>query len=254
MSKLVRGIKDNSGIIFSALSIAGLVGTCIMAVKGALTADKLIDPDLDKEEKIKVYAKSYAGAAICGAGTIACILGANHVHLRKEAALAGVAALWKTDLTKLDEKVKEKFGLDKAKEIHHEIIKDKMKENLPMQMPVPDGQILVYEPYTDQYINTSREKIANAMYKANEKLAKEFDVRLNYIIGLLGGTMTKEGDLIGWNWENENQDYAWSYYGGPWITMLTSVTTDKDGKDALCLFYEVDPDTQEPEQMIYYEK
>ena len=250
----MRGIKDNSGVIFSVLAVVGLVGTCIMTAKGAVTAEKLIDPDLDKKEKIKVYAKSYGGAAVCGLGTVACILGANHVHLRKEAAIAGVAALWKTDLTKIEEKVKEKFGTKELKEIRDEIVKDKIKENPPMQMPVPEGQILVYEPYTDQYFNTTREKIAHAMYKANEKLAKECDVRLNYIINILGGTPTLEGSLIGWNWENESQDYAWSYYGGPWITLLTSVTTNKDGRDALCLFYEVDPNSQQPEDMIYSEK
>lgn len=254
MNKLFNGVKNNSAIVFSALAIAGLIGTTFMAVKGALAADKLIDADLDKEEKIKVYAKTYGPAAICGLGTAACILGANHIHLRKEAAIAGVAALWKSDLVKLDEKITEKLGLEEVGEIHREIVKDKIKENPPIPMPVPDGQILVYEPYTDQYINTSRESIAHAMYKANEKLTKEFDVRLNYIIKLLGGVPTPEGDLIGWNWENESQDYAWSYYGGPWIAPFTSITTNKDGHDALALFYEVEPDSQEPEQMIYYEE
>ena len=94
------------------------------------------------------------------------------------------------------------------------------------------------------------------MLKANEKLQKEYDVRLNYIIKMIGGKVYPEGDLIGWNWENEVQDYAWSYYGGPWIELVPDMIRGRDGKDgeeAICLFYQVEPSTQEPEDMIYSE-
>lgn len=254
LNKLAVKAKDNSGVIFSVLAVVGLVGTCILTAKAAVKAEKLIDPDLDKKEKIKVYAKTYAPAVGCGVATAACILGANHVHLKKEAALAGVAALWKGNLNDLEKKVIEKDGGEKLKEMKDEIVKEKIKEKPISEEPTnAHGQILVYEPYTDQYIWTSREKIAWAMLKANEKLAKDYDVRLNLIIKMLGGQPTREGGLIGWNWENECQNYTWSYYGGPWISINPSMTK-MGGHDALMLFYEVDPDTQEPDQMIYSER
>ena len=162
-------------------------------------------------------------------------------------------ALWKGNLNDLEKKVVEKDGGEKLKEMKDEIVKEKVKDKpIPEEPTNAHGQILVYEPYTDQYIWTSREKIAWAMLQANEKLAKDYDVRLNLIIKMLGGQPTREGGLIGWNWENECQNYTWSYYGGPWISINPSMTK-MGGHDALMLFYEVDPDTQEPEQMIYSE-
>lgn len=254
LNKLAVKVKDSSPIIFTVLAIGGLVGTCILTAKAAVTVDKVVDPDLDKKEKIKVYAKTYGPAVGCGIATVGCMLAANHIHIKKEAALAGVAALWKGRLNDVEEKVIDKHGEEDLKEIHKEIVKDKIKDNPPPKDMILTGeQILVYEPYTGQYIRTTRERIAWAMLRANEKLSKDGDVRLNLIIKMLGGMPTQEGADIGWNIDNEAQEYAWGFYAGPWISIIPEIKT-VDDREAFVMFYEVNPDTQEPEQMIWYDK
>lgn len=160
----------------------------------------------------------------------------------------------------IDKKLIEEVGEERAHQIHDDIIHEKIendRKNHPEKFPeekIPDdgsmtSKLLVYEPYTDQYFYTTRETIAWVMLEANKRLMNNYDVRLNYIIKMLGGKSKPEGNLLGWNWENELQDDAWGYFGGPWIELMPDVREDKNG--ALCLFYQVNPEPDNDEDMIY---
>lgn len=249
----LNSIKDKSGTLCAIGAVVGVFVTAYFSSKAALKAKETVKPEMDKKEKAVAYAKAYAKTAVSAGVTTLLILGSDRIHVGKEVALAGVAALWKDKFVTEDGLVKDKIGEEEYKELHREMAEEQIKKN-PYNgpKPIPGREILVYEPYTDQYFITTQERLAWAMLSANRKLQTEYDVRLNYIIKLLGGKPTPEGDLIGWNWENETQDYAWSYYGGPWIDIVPGVREhDLDG--ALCLFYMVDPETQRPEDMIYSE-
>lgn len=257
---MINWLKDHKATICSGLACGGVFATAYFSGKAAVRVEHTIDADMDKKEKIKEYAKAYWKTGAAAGATCALIISSDRIHAGAEAALAGVAAMWKQKAVDIDKKLIEEVGEEKAKQIHNDIIQEKIKDDLknhpekfPEEKDLPDGsmnsKLLVYEPYTDQYFYTTRETIAWVMLEANKRLMNQFDVRLNYIIKMLGGVPKPEGDKIGWNWENESQDYAWSYYGGPWIELMPDVRKDKRG--ALCLFYQVDPDTQEAEDMIY---
>ena len=253
MGRLLDAFKEHSGTICAVAAVAGVFVTAYFSSKAALEAKERVKPEMETKEKAKEYAKVYAKTAVSAAATSALIIGSDRIHVGKELAIAGVAAMWKEQYVSLDKKVINEVGVEKAAEIHENIIKDKIKEHKPQNMAVPGDKILVFEPYTEQYIVTTRERIAWAMLRANERLQKDFEVKLNFIIGMLGGKKTIEGDRIGWNMELEAQDYAWGYYGGPWIEMFTDVQ-EHGGKEALCLFYQVDPEELIPENMIYSEE
>lgn len=256
INKVLDILKDKSGTICAAGAVVGVFVTAYLSGKAAVRVEHTIDPDMDTQTKVKEYGKAYWKTAVSAGVTTALIVGSDRIHVSKEIAAAGVAAMWKDKFVTLDKKVTEKIGAEKTAEIHKEIVADKMKEKeIPENLTkpnLPGEPIYVYEPYTEQYFYTTRERIAWAMLKANEKLQKTYDCRLNYIIKLLGGDPDPIGDKIGWNMENDVQDYAWSYYGGPWIELTTDVIK-KGEREALALFYMVDPETQEPEDMIYSE-
>lgn len=258
----IQKVKDNSATICSGIAVAGVFVTAYFSGKAAVRVDHTIDPDMDRKEKWKEYFRAYWKTGLSAGLTSAAIIGSDRIHVANEMALAGVAAIWKQKAVDIDNKLKAEVGADRAKEIHKEIVEDHLKESgkklvddheEAQETYEKNGKIYVYEPYTDQCFWTTRETIAWVMLEANKRLMNSYDVRLNYIIKLLGGKATPEGEKIGWNWENEVQDYAWSYYGGPWIDITPDVKTMKNGKQALCLFYMVDPETQEPEDMIYKE-
>lgn len=265
INRLITWVSDHKATLCSAGACAGVFATAYFSGKAAVRVHTTVDPDLDKKEKVKEYVKAYWKTGLAAGVTCGLIISSDRIHIGKEAAIAGVAAIWKQKAVDIDKKLINEVGEERAHEIHNEIIQEKIKDdkkNHPEKFPeeeiidnLPDGsmtaKLLVYEPYTDQYFYTTRETIAWVMLEANRRLMQNFDVRLNYIIKMLGGIPKPEGDLIGWNWENEVQEYSWSYFGGPWIELVPDVRKDKKG--ALCLFYQVDPETQEPDDMIYKE-
>ena len=256
LDSLLNSFKDHSGTICAVAAVAGVFVTAYFSGKAAVEAKEKIKPEMETKEKVKTYAKVYAKTAVAAGVTCGLIIGSDRIHVGKELALAGVATMWKDKYVSLDKKMVEEVGEEKAKEIHKEIVKDEIKQN-PYTGRAPIGrEILVYEPYTKQYIITTTEKIAWALLSANRELQTKFDVRLNYIIKMIGGDPCPYGNKIGWNMENECQDYCWSYYGGPWISLWPGIETEQkvNGKGAMVLIYEVEPETQEPEDMIYSEE
>lgn len=252
-NRLLDEFKDKSGTICAIAAVAGVFVTAYFSGKAAVEAKEKVKPEMETKEKAKAYAKVYAKTAVSAALTSGLILGSDRIHVGKEAALLGVAAMWKDKLIGVDNKVMEKFGPEEATRIHKEVIEDEIKKHpyTGRQPDVTKREILVYEPYTDQYIVTTTEMIAFAMLKANEKFQKEYDVRINYIIKLLGGEAKPEGNEIGWNMENDAQTSQWCHGGGPWISFWPDIRRADNG--ALAIFYEVQPETQRPEDMIYSE-
>lgn len=262
MDGILNYLRDHKATICSGLACAGVFATAYFSGKAAVRVDHTIDADMDKKEKVKEYVRAYWKTGVAAGATCALIISSDRIHVGAEAALAGAVTIWRQKATDLDKKLIEEVGADRAKEIHHEIYQAKIKDDLehhPEKFPVekyPNNgsmkdKLLVYEPYTDQYFYTTRETIAWVMLEANRRLNNNCDVRLNYIIKMLGGKPKHEGEILGWNWENDCQDEAWSYFGGPWIELMPYISTDKDGKDALVLFYQVDPQPDNDEDMVY---
>lgn len=269
----IRSVKDHSGTICAVTAMAGVVATAILSGKAAVRVDHEIDCDMTKKERAKVYARCYWKTAAVAVTTCGLIFGSDRIHVRKEVGLAGLAALWKSKYVDLDKKVGEIVGEEKYKEIKKSIAEDKIKEkNLVPEKPanLGDNAFLVYEPYTDQFIWTTKERIFHALYEANLRLQKDFDVRLSVIIDYLGGEWDPLGDMIGWNYDNAIQQEAWSYFSGgieyisdvyrkfddgevPIPTTYKKMGDTIEPGDVMCLFYTVDPTTQTPEDMVYYE-
>ena len=117
-------IAKNSPTILTGLSVTGLISTAILAVeatpkavqilehkyredesinesmedeKGTYSFAVAVEP-LTKLEVIKLTWKCYIPAAVIGAVTIGCIVSANTINLRRNAALAGLYSLSDTCL------------------------------------------------------------------------------------------------------------------------------------------------------------
>lgn len=274
VNNLLRSLGNKSGTICAIVGVIGVGTTAYFSAKGAVKADHLIDPDLDKKEKAKVYLKTMWPAGVAGLATVGAIVGSDRIHVKKEVALAGVAAIWKRRFTETEGKVRDIYGDEALNEIHKEIANDHMKEN-PYKGEAPDvskGEKIYYEPYTDQYLKCTEDQLKEAYYEGNKRFTRDGELSLNFIIGYLGGDTNKVDDKYGWYYESEIQEYCWSHYGGPWIEPIKSVYMYKECKnthtplryrpnnespesgDIRCLFYDVDPIMPTSEDMLYSEE
>ena len=80
----------------------------------------------------------YVPTAIMGGLTIACIIGANSINLRRNAALAGAYSLTEAALKEYQAKVIETIGDKKEQAIRDDIAKDRVKEH-----PLGEREVII---------------------------------------------------------------------------------------------------------------
>ena len=100
------GLIKHSPEILTGIGIAGMFTTVVLAVRATPKALDLISReeyeqkrDLTPMETVKVAWKPYIPAAITGTLSTACLIGANSVNLKRNAALAAAYALSDTALS-----------------------------------------------------------------------------------------------------------------------------------------------------------
>lgn len=212
---LTTQISKNSPTILTGLSVAGLISTTILAVRATPKAMELIQeeryqkagttlplPDLTKKEIIQATYKCYIPAAVMGTVTIACIIGANNINLRRNAALASLYSISEKTMKEYQNKVVETFGKTKEQKVKDEIAKDRVHKN-----PISDNEIIItgngetlcYDALSGRYFKSDIEEIKRVMNKLSRDLLSEMFLSMNQVYSELGLRGTKMGDLVGWH-------------------------------------------------------
>ena len=218
LSKFARDVQTtlsrHSPGILMGIGITGMITTTIFAVKATPKAIQLMDmrkeelevDELTPLETVKTTCKCYIPAVVTGIVSVACLIGSNSVHAKRNAALATAYKLSETAFTEYRESVLDTVGEKKERVVRDKISEKQIKENPVHSTEVivtGKGQTLCFDPLSSRYFYSSIEKMNRAANKLNYEInTSPFDnegVTLNdfyYEIGL-PGTMT--GDGLGWN-------------------------------------------------------
>ena len=214
VSKLIKCVQafttKHSPEILTGIGIAGMVTTTILAVRETPKALMLIsdaayekeDCELTIAEKIKACWKCYVPAAVTGAVSIACLVGASSVNLRRNAALATAYKLSETALTEYREKVIETVGEKKERLVRENIDKDHLEKNPVTNNNVivtGNGDTLCYDSLCGRYFNSDIDKIKRAINELNRELIMDNYVSLNDFYDRLDIDHIEIGDDLGWN-------------------------------------------------------
>lgn len=239
--------QKHSPEILTGVGIAGMIVTTVMAVRATPKALLLIEDRKEelKEDKlapietVKTVGVCYIPAAITGTISIACLIGASSVNLRRRAALVTAYTLSESALKEYQEKVVETIGQKKEQAIRDEIAKDKIKRNPVSNREViitEKGNTLCYDTLSGRYFKSDRDKIDKIINELNRRMRDEMYISLNefyYEIGLSGISL---GDLLGWNIDHGYIEPTFSYQGAD------------DGTPCMAIDYLVEPryDYQNP--------
>ena len=231
---LTKIIKDaqvvlvrKSPEILTGIGIAGFVTTTVLAVRATPKALMLVEEEkrkqnrkvLDEAEKngydactrietlkpvevVKICWKCYIPAVITGAGSIACIVGANSVNARRTAALATAYKLSETALTEYKDKVVETIGEKKEQLVRDKIDKDHIDKNPVSKKEVivtKTGETLCYDSLSGRYFKSDMEGIKAAVNELNSRLLDDMYVSVNEFYDELGLSHTDFGETLGWN-------------------------------------------------------
>lgn len=128
-------IRKYSPVALSCVASVGVVVTAVAAVAATPKAVSLIYADsrkrhdgdpyaYSKKEAVAAAWKCYIPAVAIGASTIACIMGANALNRRQQAALTSAYALVQQSYKEYKDKLKELYG----EEAHNAIVDSIAKE------------------------------------------------------------------------------------------------------------------------------
>jgi hypothetical protein len=137
-----------------------------------------------------------------GGVTVACIIGANSINLKRNAALASVYSITEATLKEYQSKVIETIGEKKEQAVRDEIAKDHLAKDPVSKKEViltGKGEVLCYDSISGRYFKSDMEKLRRLENDFNKTLLTEMYVSLNDVYYEMGLKGIKIGDDIGWN-------------------------------------------------------
>lgn len=246
MKTFFRNVKmsasKHSPEILIGFGVAGFVTTTVLAVKATPKAIQLLDDakkenDVDKLpplEVVKVAWKPYIPAAVTGIMSIACVIGANSVNAKRNAALATAYQLSTAALNEYKDKVIETIGEKKEQSIREKISKDRIEKNPVANNTVyvtGDGDSLFLEPISKRYFKSDIERVRSVINTLNETMYNDpFGcISLSDFYDDIGLERTDISNDIGWNIENGS------------IKVEFHPAMSDNGKPCLALYYTTAP-------------
>jgi hypothetical protein len=219
-------LADHSPTILSGLAVGGLVATVALAVRATPAAlDKIRSLREDKAyeagpllkdqdeahrngpttiEIIQATWTCYIPAGISGVATVACIVGANQIGLRKQAALAGAYALAETAFREYKDEVVKQIGANKERKVDETIAERKVAAMRPDTQVIitGGGDQLCYDELTGRYFRSDADKIRRAELELKTHVLRDMFVDHNVFYSLLGLEDVLIGEALGWNIEH----------------------------------------------------
>lgn len=217
-AKLFKDIRTatakHSPAILTAIGITGMATTTVMAVKATPKALMLIENkkeelQLSEEENLTVIEtvkatwKCYLPAVVLGTTSAACLIGANSVNARRNAALATAYNLSTTALSEYKDKVVEVIGEKKEQTVRDKVAEERIKKE-----PVNHSAIIVsgngntrcFDTITKRRFTSDIEQIRRIVNDLNTRMINGEDyISLNEFYYELGLDGCSVGEDLGWN-------------------------------------------------------
>lgn len=226
VSKIQAILKQNSPTILSGAAVAGVIVTAVLTHKAARKSAHQIEVEetrrsmhndsehepvenevLDRKEKIKLTWKSYIPAVTAGAATVACIVWANQLGLRRNAALVAAYGILDAGFREYKDQVVELLGEKKHNEVEDAVAVKRMDQNPPTAnntiIVKGGGDVRMYDMWGGRYFRSDIETVRQAVNVLNRDIiGGNMYAELNALYQLLGIPGTDGGDFVGWNVDN----------------------------------------------------
>jgi hypothetical protein len=222
-----KAVKHSPEIL-TGLGIAGMFFSVVSAVKATPKALELIEnakeekvrkiheTTLSKTEVVKATWKCYIPTAISLGLSTTCLIAGNTVNGRRNTTLAAAYALSESALKEYQSKTLEIAGPKKEQQIKDAILKDKVEKNPVKSTEVlmtGNGETLCMDSVSGRYFKSDKTKIDATVNKLNFQLRREMFVPLNDLYYELGLPPTKLGGDLGWNVDDGEIEFYYSYAG-----------------------------------------
>lgn len=230
MMDLTYFIKKNSSTILSITASVGVILTAISTAKAAIKAKEVVDNSW----------KVWVPPIMFGSGTIACILGANVLNTRSQAALISAYQLLNQTYKDYVEHTKLVFGEDADKKIQRSIMDERRIINTSEQ----ETTTLFYDMYTKKYFYSTMAKVYKAEYEINRIYSKFGYVCLQEFYDAIGIRNDENYyECVGWS-----KEAGEAMYGYDCIDIEHEQCVLEDNLQCCIIWYPYPPSTD----FLYY--
>lgn len=209
--------QDNSPLILTTFGAVGVITTAYLSGRAGFKAGQIVVaefiermdlestepvPELTLKEQFNLTWKCYLPPVATGALTVAAVIGANQIGMRRAAAMTTALAVSERAFDEYRAKVLEKVGEKKANVIRDEVVQDQMDRNPIGSKEIiitGNGEVNVYETYTGRYFKSSVETIKAAQNLINYRVNNDGGASLSELYDELGLSHTEISDDLGWN-------------------------------------------------------
>lgn len=200
-------LGEKSPEILTGVGIAGMLSSVIFAVKATPKAMQLVEDELEynldatKMDIFRAAWKPYVPAATTFIFSSACLIGANSINHKRNAAIATACSLSEYALREYRNKVVEVIGEEKEREIRDAVSRDRV-EARPLTSEViitGNGDVLCFETLSGRYFKSNVDRIEKAMNILNRRVLSENYCSVNDYYEALGLDPIDVGEELGWN-------------------------------------------------------
>lgn len=251
----VNALTNNSPAILTAFGAVGVVGTAVLTAKATFeAADRILEAEkaksllltgeedspftLSKQEKVKLVWPLYISAVSSGVLSCGAIVMSHRISSKRAAVLAAAYAMNESKLEEYQEKIKEKFGVKKEKEVRDDIAQDRTDATYSDSQVIFDpmeGKVIIRDDYSGRYFYSTVEEVNRAVNEINHEIVMSHSgaATVSDFYDLLDLDHVSTSDYYGWN-TNERLEIDWS------------TTTTPDKKTAVHSFEFVNPPILRP--------
>lgn len=224
---------NNSPAILSGLAVAGTVATAYLTGKATFKAAEVLAMNesmtvpLTNRERVELTWRFYIPAAATGLLTVASIIAATQIGIRRTAAVAAAYSLLEKGYDEYREKMREKLGPKKEQAARAEIAQERLNKLDGQQVVIiGTGNQLCYEEFTGRVFYSDMESLRKAQNDINHQVVNDFYASLTDLYDLLGLPNTGVSNDVGWNADRllEMEFSAILYEGKPVISVNYSVS------------------------------
>ena len=219
--------------------LSGRAAIRVMDIKVGLEYQSETKPT--RKEYVKATWKEFVPPILMGGATIACIVFAHKIHMRRQAAIMAAYSILSDKYQDYRHEVIQEIGENKENRIRDTVAQN-MVNNTYTGMNVIQtrfGNILFVDSWSQRYFYSSYEAVHKAAIKVTDIAQAGMCASLNDFYDALEIPTTEHGDCIGWNITQVSDDT-----GDPVIRITTDrvcKTPTPEALPAVVLDYIVEP-------------
>lgn len=203
-----KTLSDHAPAILTGLSVVGTVGTVVLgiratphAIRDIMDAESERTEPLTNVEKVRLVWRDYIPTALSGVATVGCILGANSIHAKRQAAAIGLYTLTDTAFREYQSKIVEQLGEKKERKVRDDIAIEAAEKSPPVKSKIimtGKGQHLCRDSLSGQYFMSDIEAIRKAQNDINAQCINDMYASQNDFYRLIGLPPNVFGEEQGW--------------------------------------------------------